>query len=103
MLRILGLFFIGMGLTAAALDFYGRGEGGFAFSPIGKFWFDIHKTSLIGLQSGLENRVSPELWETIAPVLDLPAAPVLFGIGVAVLVLKALLKIRAANKRAERI
>lgn len=59
MLRVLGLLFIGLGATAAALDWSERGEDGFSFGSIGSFWFRLHKESLIGLQSGIENRVEP--------------------------------------------
>ncbi len=103
MLRVLGLLFIGLGATAAALDWSDRGEGGFSFSPIGSFWFRVHKESLIGLQSGIENRVDPGLWQTISPILQWPAAPTLGAIGILFVVLGMLLKIRAASKRAKRI
>lgn len=103
MLRVLGLLFIGLGATAAALDWSERGEDGFSFGSIGSFWFRLHKESLIGLQSGIENRVEPGLWEAVASVLQWPAAPTLGGIGLGFLVLGMLLKIRAAARRARRI
>ena len=104
MLRVLGLLFIGLAATAVALDATGREEGApFGFSSIGDFWFALHRESLIGLQSGIENRVDPGLWAAVSPALHWPAAPVLGGIGLGFLALGMVMKIRAAEKRAKRI
>jgi hypothetical protein len=103
MLRLLGLLFICLGATAAALDWSDRGAEGFSFASLGSFWFRLHKDSLIGFQSGIENRVQPGLWESISAALQWPAAPTLGALGMAFLVLGMLLRIRAASKRAKRI
>ncbi len=103
MLRILGLLFVGLGATAAALDFTAQREGGFEFTSLGGFWFKLHKESLIGLQSGLENRVQPGVWEALEPALHWPAAPTLGGLGVALIMLGMFLKVRRAERRSRRI
>ena len=102
MLRLVGVLFLLLAAAAAAHDFSQAGDA-FAFSPLGDLWFQLHKESLIGLQSGLENRVSLDAFATIEPVLYLPAAPLLGGIGLALFVLGSLLRVRAANRRAARI
>jgi hypothetical protein len=101
MLRILSVLFL---LAAAGALFHDISVGGeFAFSPLGDLWFQLHKESLIGLQSGLENRVSLDAFAAIEPVLYLPAAPLLGGIGLALFVVRSLLRVRAANRAAARI
>ena len=101
MLRLIGVLFL---LGAGAAAFHDLQQPGpFAFSALGDWWFAWHKESLIGLQSGLENRVSLDAFATVEPVLYLPAAPLLGGIGLAFFVLGSLLRVRAANRRAARI
>lgn len=75
MLRLLGYLCLGLGLLALWADVTGRTEGGAAFASIAARWFQLHPTSLIGLQSGLENRVHPDaFFSYVLPVLELPAA-----------------------------
>ncbi len=102
MLRLIGVLLLLLGAAAAAHD-AALGAEEFAFSPLGDLWFQLHKESLIGLQSGLENRVSLDAFAAVEPVLYLPAAPLLGGVGLAFFVLGSLLKVRAANRRAARI
>jgi hypothetical protein len=101
MLRLIGVLFL-LGAGAAAVHDL-QAPGPFAFSELGELWFTYHKESLIGLQAGLENRVSLEAFATIEPVLYLAAAPLLGAIGLAVFALGALLRVRAAKRRAARI
>jgi hypothetical protein len=105
MLRLLGIVFLLAAAAAAAHDYSQAQAAGeaFAFSELGGLWFQLHKESLIGLQSGLENRVSLEAYAVVEPVLFLPAAPLLGGIGAALFALGSVLRVRAANKRAARI
>ncbi|SET72874.1 hypothetical protein [Oceanicella actignis] len=104
-LRLGGLLLIGLAATLAALDLTekGGGTGRGAFRSLGEFWFAVHRESLIGLQSGIENRADPAIWAAIEPALHLPAAPVLGAAGVVLLALGMALKIRRAHKRARRI
>jgi hypothetical protein len=89
MLRAAGLILLGLAAAALAADWLGRGEDGLAAASIAERWFQLHRPSFIGLQSGIENRVSPELYfDYVLPVLELPAAGVAAILG-AVLLLGA--------------
>lgn len=75
-LRAFGWLFLALAAAALWADWAERGEGGLTPASIGQRWYEIHETSLIGLQSGLENRVNPDLFfDWVLPVLELPAAP----------------------------
>lgn len=102
MLRFFGILFLLLGAVAAGYDYLQTGKM-LEFSALGDIWFDLHKASLIGLQSGLENRVSLQAFSTVSPVLKLPAAPLFGGTGLVLFVLGSLLQIRAANRRAARL
>ena len=92
MLRLLGLIFLGVAVVALAADWMERGEGDLAVASIAERWFQLHRSSFIGLQSGLENRVNPELYfDYVLPVLELPAAGAAAIVG-AVLLLGARLR-----------
>jgi len=87
MLRFIGLAFLTLAAVALFADWRGS-EGGLAFASLGQRWFEVHQTSLIGLQSGLENRVSQTaFFDYVQPVLELPAAGVAAGLGLAFLIL----------------
>jgi hypothetical protein len=100
MLRLIGVIFMLAAVAAAVRDWRLSADAGRAFeiSPLGDLWFALHKESLIGLQSGLENRISLEAFSAVAPVLYLPAAPLLGGIGAGLFVLGVLLRARAARR-----
>lgn len=78
MLRLVGLALLAVGAAALWADWSERGEGGLQTASIAQRWSELHVTSLIGLQSGLENRVHPDLFfDWVLPVLEIPAAPAL--------------------------
>ncbi|MEM6745611.1 MAG: hypothetical protein AAF676_18025, partial [Pseudomonadota bacterium] len=84
MLRYLGWGFIVLTALALLKDAEEGRDGGFAFASLGQRWSELHQTSLIGLQSGLENRVHPDLfYDYVLPLLENPAAGV-FGVLAAV-------------------
>ena len=89
MLRLAGIVFLALAALALAADLTGSG-GGFELASIGQRWSELHRPSLIGLQSGLENRVSPTVFfDYVLPALELPAAVVTGVIGAALLALGA--------------
>ena len=49
-------------------------------TPLGKAWFNLHASSLNGLQAGIQRYLSPELWDPwIITLLQWPAWAVLIG------------------------
>ncbi|SDW25876.1 hypothetical protein SAMN05444336_101528 [Albimonas donghaensis] len=96
MLRILGLFFAALAALALWADISDAGSGAaIDFASLGQRWAELHQPSLIGLQSGLENRVDPELFFTyVLPVLEIPAAGVAAGLSLVCALLWALTRRR---------
>ena len=95
MLRWTGWACLALALLALWRDWAGSGEDGLALAPLGQRWGELHRNSLIGLQSGLENRVAPGLFfDYVLPVLELPAAVVAGGLGLVLLGLGAALRRR---------
>lgn len=76
MFRLLGYVFSLLALAALGYDLW-RGplqEAPFAFTQTAEIWASLHQTSLIGLNSFIENTVSPELWDVVVlPTLTAPA------------------------------
>jgi hypothetical protein len=69
-----------------AIAFAGAGH---QFIPLGQIWFEIDPPSLNMTQAGIQRHVSPWLWEDVVqPVLELPAWPLLAGLGVVLLWLR---------------
>lgn len=93
MARIIGLVFLV--LTGLALW---RDWSDGALASLGQRWAEMHRTSLIGLQSGLENRVNADVFfDYVLPVLELPAAAVLAAAAALILLPSlALRRLRAA-------
>ncbi len=55
----------------------------FMLRPLGEVWAAIDRNSLAVLQPAIERHVWAPLWQdVIFPILLLPAAPVLFALGV---------------------
>ena len=84
MLRLIGVLI----LACAGYIWWRDMHGPAAETPprlveFGEVWFNFHKESLIGLQSGLENRLDPEAFQAIEPVLYVPFAYVIAAIGFA--------------------
>lgn len=104
MLRLLGLIFVLLGGLVWWSDTQGEEAAG-ADAPrlteFGELWFDLHKESLIGLQSGLENRVSPDAFQKVEPILYEPASFVIGGFGLALWALSLLLMLLGAGRRRE--
>jgi hypothetical protein len=78
-MRLAALILLALALAALAADLVGGRAASF-----GERWAELHRGSLIGLQSGLENRVHPDLFfDWVLPVLQLPAAATLAVLGLA--------------------
>jgi hypothetical protein len=61
-------------------------EEGFAFAALGRIWHEVHSTSLQLSQAGVQRYIASWVWEdVIQRFLELPAAPILALIGVALL------------------
>lgn len=86
-LRLLGLLLLAAGAWVWWSDWSAAADGPMRLTELGELWFTLHKESLIGLQSGLENRVSPDAFRIIEPILYEPAAYVLGGLGAVLLAL----------------
>lgn len=85
-MRPIALILLAVAALAAVLD---RVEGGAA--SLAERWAALHRPSLIGLQSGLENRVHPDaFFDWALPVLELPAAASFGVLGAALLALSLL-------------
>ncbi|MEM1314112.1 MAG: hypothetical protein AAGI51_06140 [Pseudomonadota bacterium] len=87
MLRYTGWGFLVLAALAMLKDAEESVNGAFSFASLGQRWSEVHKTSLIGLQSGLENRVNPDVFfDYVLPFLEFPAAGV-FGVAAALCLL----------------
>jgi hypothetical protein len=85
-MRLAGLILVALALVALGADL-SQGE----VASLGERWAELHRSSLIGLQSGLENRVHPDaFFDYVLPVLELPAAACLAVPGLALLLLARL-------------
>jgi len=76
-------------LWPAAREAMAAASGTHHLIPLGQLWFEIDAPSLNMTQAGLQRHVAPWLWEDVVqPILELPAWPVLSGLGVALLLLR---------------
>lgn len=100
MRRIFAWIFACVGVCAAIYDliiWLGQGEE-FRFHAIAEIWADVHRTSLIGLNSFTEKNLSTDLWDAVLlPALGLPAV-ITFGVLAVALFLLGLLR-RDTRKR----
>ncbi|MGB0505560.1 MAG: hypothetical protein ACPGGK_05135 [Pikeienuella sp.] len=100
MRRIFAWVFAVLGVCAAIYDllvWFGASDA-FRFHAIAEIWADVHRTSLIGLNSFTEKNLSTDLWDAILlPALGFPAV-VTFAVLAIALWLLALMK-RSQKKR----
>lgn len=85
MARILAVFFIAAAGLRGFFDWQlaNANEEAFAFLPIGQVWFNFDRSTLLGLQPGIERYLSPVIWEkAVGPMLLWPMAHALFWLGV---------------------
>ncbi|HEU0221061.1 MAG TPA: hypothetical protein VFR34_02475 [Paracoccaceae bacterium] len=90
MLRVTGFLFLAAGIVFALMDWQmsGRSFAALRFRDIGTLWAEWHRDSLLLLQPALERHVAVWLWDPVMlTVLLAPAAPVLFLIGLVLLLL----------------
>jgi hypothetical protein len=88
--RIIGWLLIAVALVVLGLDFLAASanETDFNMVPMGQLWFEVHPGSLNLIQALIERYVWPPLWHSgISPILQLPAAAVIAGLGVLLLLL----------------
>ncbi len=77
MARLLGILF---GIAALAAIGYDMWRGPYQdreleLTSIAEGWAQLHRTSLIGLNSFTEKNLSPEIWDSyVLPALNWPAA-----------------------------
>ena len=77
MSRLLGWLCAALALGAIAWDYWrGPQQGGeMEFSSIAEGWAELHRDSLIGLNSFTEKNLSPEIWDAyVLPALNWNAA-----------------------------
>lgn len=81
--RVLSWLFAFFGLVVLAGDLWAyMATDAFTLRPLGEVWAAIDRDSLAVLQPAIERHVWAPLWhDVIFPVLLLPAAPVLFALG----------------------
>lgn len=77
MSKLLGWLSAALALGAIAWDYWrGPQQGGeMVFSSIAEGWAELHRDSLIGLNSFTEKNLSPEIWDSyVLPALNWNAA-----------------------------
>ncbi len=77
MSRLFGWLSAALALAALAWDYWrGPHQGGeMEFSSIAEGWAELHRDSLIGLNSFTEKNLSPDIWDNYAlPALNWNAA-----------------------------
>jgi hypothetical protein len=86
--RLLGLLLAAAAMTIGGIDLgRGWGQGRFTFTALGKLWYDLHPASLNMAQAGIQRHLTPAIWDPgIVTILTLPAALVLGGLGILLLV-----------------
>lgn len=73
----------------------GLDAGQFAFTPLGKTWFDLDSSSLNFSQAMVQRYTFPEIWDPgISTVLNWPTVFVSAGAGVALLLIAGVLQAR---------
>ena len=90
MRRFLGVVFALLGLGALGFDLWvGPGsDAPFRSQHIAEIWAQLHRPSLIGLNSSTEQNFGPELWDAVLlPAVSQPAAPVFLGLAILFLLL----------------
>lgn len=86
--RILGWLCLLAGGGFAAADLLSPAPGGFTLRALGQWWFFLHPDSLQLAQPAIERHLSPFLWDPLVlSVLQVPAALLFAGLGVALLLL----------------
>ncbi len=94
--RVAGYVLAALALAALGGDNLGWARGdGFKFIVIGQHWYALDASSLNLSQAVVQRYVHPWLWDpAIVAVLNVPTAPLLAALGIALLVLG-----RAPQKR----
>ena len=99
-MRTFALILILLGTVVLGYDaviFLDRGV--FPMTPVGQIWALIHRNSLLLLQPAIERHVHPAIWEWFQfLILERSAAALLIGLGVAILLLRALVRRRARRR-----
>jgi hypothetical protein len=76
-------------LWPAGREAIAAASGAHHFIPLGQLWFELDPPSLNMTQAGIQRHVAPWLWEDVLqPLLELPAWPVLLGLGAALIALR---------------
>ncbi len=74
MLRLVGLVFLVLGLLVFAWDIASPPAQGL-LSATGERWAEIHRESLLLLQSGVQRHVHAGVWDhAVQPILEWPLA-----------------------------
>jgi hypothetical protein len=106
--RALAYLFIMAGIGVGLYDLFNylnsETAEGFAFTPVGKLWFELHANSLQLLEPAIvrvENLNAPLFWEVFVQpwVLEKPAAIVFAVFGIVLLVLIRLLRALFGRRR----
>ncbi len=99
-MRIVAFILILLGLAVVGYDaivFLDRGV--FPLSAIGDIWALIHRNSLLLLEPAITRHVSEPLWDWIVfPLLQRSATAVFIGLGVAILIIRAVMRRRARRR-----
>lgn len=88
-LGALGALLLLAALWPAGREAIALAGAGHQFIPLGQIWFEIDPPSLNMTQAGIQRHVAPWLWDDLLqPLLELPAWPVLAGLGTVLLWLR---------------
>ncbi|MEM8741774.1 MAG: hypothetical protein AAGE13_09780 [Pseudomonadota bacterium] len=92
-MRLFGFVLFVVGMVLIPLDWRASADADdITLRPIGEIWFQLHSESLLTLQPAIERYVAEWLWNpVIQTVLELPAAPVLAGLGLLFMLISRIL------------
>ncbi len=93
---LLGSAFLIASAIALATDImHAIDAGQFAFTPLGKTWFQLDSSSLNFCQAIIQRYTFPEIWDPgIVTVLNWPTIFVFAGLGVILLLIAGMLRSR---------
>jgi len=100
LLVLLGSLFLVASAIALVADIMRAIEASqFAFTPLGKTWFDLDSSSLNFSQAIIQRYTFPEIWDpAIITILNWPTIFVFAGTGVFLLLVAGMLRLRKRGR-----
>ena len=87
--RVIGWLFVAFALTALGADIVASlASQSIDITPLGQYWFDIHRSSLGLVQVAIQRYILPELWDPVIRTVLLGPTWAVFGVpGIALMIL----------------